>query len=117
MEPRELVAAARAAGATLQPEGVSIRAAGLAALPPGLAAALRRHRDEVHVWLSAEAAVLPDDADALARRELGEPEDRPGAGYQPGDRDPLRDGLLAGFAPHHCTGSAARRAGPRAPAR
>jgi hypothetical protein len=39
-DPAALVAAARAAGATLQPEGAAIRATGLAALPPELAAAL-----------------------------------------------------------------------------
>jgi hypothetical protein len=65
-DPAALVAAARAARATLQPEGAAIRATGLAALPPELAAALRRQREEVHLWLYAEAAALPDPADEEA---------------------------------------------------
>ena len=53
-DPAALFAAARAAGATLQPEGAAIRATGLAA-PSG-----------------------------------------PGAGYRPGDPEPLAEGLLVG---------------------
>lgn len=45
MTPAELITAVHAAGATLQPEGAFGRVTGLAALPPGLVAALRQHRD------------------------------------------------------------------------
>jgi hypothetical protein len=95
MIPTELITAVRAAGATIQPEGAFVRAIGLAVLPGELRAALRQHRDQVHVWLCAEAAVLAEDQhDLIMRAELAEPERRPGAGYRPGDPDPLRDGLL-----------------------
>ena len=47
-------------------------------------------------FANARAAGAPaDDPDALARRELAAPTG-PGAGYRPGDADPLAEGLLVG---------------------
>jgi hypothetical protein len=98
MTPAELITAVRAAGATLQPEGAFVRVAGLAALPGELRAALRQHRDQVHVLICAEAAVLAEDQhDLIMRAELADTSPRPGSGYRPGDPDPLRDGLLRAF--------------------
>jgi len=97
MEARALIAAIRGAGAAIQPEGEKIRFSPVSALPDGLVAALRQHRDEVHLWLCAEMAALPDPADEEARLEFADESPRPGYGWRPRDGDALAAGLLAGF--------------------